>query len=261
SARRQSRPNRAERNDPMTAAGASDWAADNQAYLAAMLDRVRHALEQHLQRGSVEPMPGTGLLEVPAMPQRPALAILVDRFGLSSFERDLLVLCAGVELDAGFAALCRDAGARPGPTFSLALAALPQSHWSAITPSGPLRYWKMIEVGPSDVLVTAPLRIDERILHFLAGVFHTDERLQFVTTSYPPPRAGLSPEHRAIAQGIAALWTAAATGGEPAPAIQLVGEDDAGLPEIAARAFRLRGLDMRIIHAHEIPHAAADRQL
>src|SRR5262249_4601718 len=71
----------------------------------------------------------------------------------------------------------------------------------------------------------------------------------------------LSAEHRAIAQRMTALWTAAATGGEPAPAIQLVGEDDAGLPEIAARAFQLRGLDMRIIHAHEIPHAAADRQL
>src|SRR5262249_1200765 len=134
-----------------------------------------------------------------APPQNSALEILAARFGLSSFERDLLVLCAGIELDAGFAALCRDAGAGAGPTFSLALAALPESHWSALTPSGPLRYWKMIEVGPGDVLVNAPLRIDERILHFLAGVSYTDERLQFVTASYRPSGAEPPAEHHAIA--------------------------------------------------------------
>src|SRR5262249_44990379 len=118
-----------------------------------------------------------------------------------------------------------------------------------------------VEVGPGDILVNAPLRIDERILHFLAGVSYTDERLQFVTTSYRPSGTELSAEHRAIAQRMAALCTAAAAGGEPSPAIQLLREDDAGLHEIPARAFQLRGLDMRIIHAHEIPHAAADRQL
>jgi ATPase family associated with various cellular activities (AAA)/Winged helix domain, variant len=246
----------------MTAAHETEWTAHNQAYLATMLDRVRRALERHRQRTPPEAGPETD----PALPaaepsQSSALEILARRFDLSDFERDLLVLCAGVELDAGFAALCRDVGAGSGPTFSLALATLPKSHWSALTPSGPLRYWKMIEVGPGDVLVNAPLRIDERILHFLAGVSYTDERLQFVTTSYRPPGAELSADHRAVAQHMAALWAAAAADGDPPPSIQIVGEDDAGLPEIAARAFQLRGLDMRIIRAHEIPNAAADRQL
>ena len=246
----------------MTAAGETEWTAQNQAYLAAMLARVQRALERHLGRTP----PETGLETEPpapaaALPRRPALEVLADRFGLSRFERDILVLCAGVELDAGLAALCRDAGAGSGPTFSLALAALPDAHWSALTPNGPLRYWKMIEVGPGDVLVNARLRIDERILHFLAGVSYTDERLQFVTTAYQPSGAELSATHRAVAQRMAALWAAAAADGEPLPAVQIVGEDDAGLPEVAACALQLRGLDMRIIRAHEIPAAAADRQL
>jgi vesicle-fusing ATPase len=246
----------------MTAAGETEWTAQNQAYLAAMLTRVQRALERHLGRTP----PETGLEAEPAAPaaaspRRPALDVLADRFGLSHFERDILVLCAGVELDAGLAALCRDAGAGSGPTFSLALAALPDAHWSALTPNGPLRYWKMIEVGPGDVLVNARLRIDERILHFLAGVSYTDERLQFVTTAYRPSGAELSATHRAVAQRMAALWAAAAADGEGLPAVQIVGEDDAGLPEVAACALQLRGLDMRIIRAHEIPPAAADRQL
>jgi AAA+ superfamily predicted ATPase len=245
----------------MTALRERDWTTDNQAYLAAMLDRVRLTLQQHLQRPTSEAKPGLVVPEASARLPRPALEVLVDRFGLSSFERDLLVLCAGVELDAEFAALCQDAGTRSGPTFSLALAALPGSHWSAITPNGPLRYWKMIEVGPSDVLVTAPLRIDERILHFLAGVSYTDERLQFATRPHHPSGVGLSTAHRVAAERIAALWSAAATRGEPLPAIQIVGEDDAGLTDVAAGACRLHGLDMRIIRAHEIPGGAAERQL
>jgi SpoVK/Ycf46/Vps4 family AAA+-type ATPase len=242
----------------MTAHG-YDWAAQNQAYLAAMLARVRQALERHLQpalvgEGSVEPSPAAAEADA-------AFEILAERFRLSSFERDLLVLCAGVELDASFATLCRDATGRANPTFSLALAALPDSHWSAITPSGPLRYWKMIEAGPSDNLVAAPLRIDERILHFLAGVSYTDERLQSATRAHRPSGVELFAAHRVIAERIAALWAGAAARGEALPAIQLVGEEDAGLTEVAAGAFALRGLDMRIIRGHEIPRMAAEREL
>ena len=73
-----------------------------------------------------------------------------ELFGLSAFERDLLLLCAG-----------RRDGRRPrravrrsaaagrggrGPTFGLALAALAEPHWSALAPVRPLRRWRLIEV-------------------------------------------------------------------------------------------------------------------
>ena len=91
-------------------------------------------------------------------------------------------MCAGVELDGRFASLCaaaQDDAARDFPTFSLALAGLPDPHWSAVTPAAPLRRWRLIECDnqPGASLVTSRLRIDERVLHFLTGIQYLDERL------------------------------------------------------------------------------------
>jgi SpoVK/Ycf46/Vps4 family AAA+-type ATPase len=117
----------------------------------------------------------------------------------------------------------------------------------------------MIEVRPSEVLVTAPLRIDERILHVLAGVAYTDERLQWITRPHAAQHA-LPAAHRAIAERMASLWAAAAND-EPWPPLQLVGEEDAGIADVAAEACRQGGLDLRVIRAHDVPGPPADRQL
>src|SRR5207248_2505179 len=64
-----------------------------------------------------------------ALPAPSALEQLCAAFSLSPFERDVLLLCAGVELDAAFAELCARAqtGARcTYPTVSLALALRPR---------------------------------------------------------------------------------------------------------------------------------------
>jgi hypothetical protein len=94
------------------------------------------------------------------------------RLGCRALRTEILLLCAGMELDASFATLCarahRDA-ARPFPTFGLALAALPDAHWDALTPGAALRTWRLIEPGAGAALVACPLRIDERVLHFLAA--------------------------------------------------------------------------------------------
>jgi vesicle-fusing ATPase len=257
----------------MIAAAGHDWTAENQAYLTAALDRVRIALERHWGRppadapsddeemtSAVDWATAGAQSQAAALSQPAALDLLVEMFGLSTFERDLLLLCAGVELDARFAALCHAPGNRSAPTFSLALAALPDAHWNALTPTAPLRYWKMIEVGPGDTLVTAPLRIDERILHYLAGVSYTDERLQGVTRAYHTG-GELSPGQRTLAGEVAALWGPSAPGAGPWPAVQLVGEEDAGLADVAAAACALCGLDLRILRAGDVPTTLADRQL
>src|SRR5690606_2174487 len=103
---------------------------------------------------------------------------LWQRFGLTAFARALLLLCAAVELDASIGPLCGVAQGDPlrsYPTFSLALAALPGAHWSAIVPGGPRRHWRLIQLTPGDSLTSAPIRIDERILHFFAGINDVDE--------------------------------------------------------------------------------------
>jgi len=106
-------------------------AAVNQRALTAELDRFAGLLTARVD-GAEPPE------QAPA-PQRPeALETLADAFALSSFERDVLVLCSGVELEARFAALCAAAGGdehQRRPTFGLALAVLEDAHWSALAPA------------------------------------------------------------------------------------------------------------------------------
>ena len=134
------------------------------------------------------------------MPAPAAIDHLSDCFGLSAFERDVLLLCAGVEMDAQLAAQCEIAtgeSRRHGATFGLALAALDAPHWSALAPVGPLRRWRLVEVDESAGLAQGRLRIDERILHYLAGVNYLDVRLRSLLRPAMPPTA-MAETHRAV---------------------------------------------------------------
>jgi hypothetical protein len=105
------------------------------------LARIRILLERHIAKDSDRPI----LLRFPtrnAAEPRNALDYIVEVFGLTRFERDLLMLCVAVELDSDFEALCEAAAGKANcarPTFSLALAAFPEAHWSAISPDRPVR--------------------------------------------------------------------------------------------------------------------------
>src|SRR5687767_7431164 len=115
------------------------WTDLNQQALVAAVAAVREALERHAERGAAGRQRGSAA-ELP--PPVPALDTLVATFRLSPFERAILLLCAGIELDAGMAAVCAAAqgdSTRSYPTFGLALAALPEPHWSALSPEAPLR--------------------------------------------------------------------------------------------------------------------------
>jgi len=105
---------------------------------------------------------------------------LCGAFRLSSFEQLILLLTMGMELEPTWASLCAQAQRDPHkqfPTFQLAIALSSNPDWSCLAPSAPLRYWKLIELGASNSLTASPLRIDERILHYLLGVPYLDERL------------------------------------------------------------------------------------
>ena len=58
-----------------------------------------------------------------AMPAPAAIDVVVERFDLTPFERDVLLLCAGMEMEPRIAARCAEVstGARvAAPPFSLA---------------------------------------------------------------------------------------------------------------------------------------------
>ncbi|HEX3151324.1 MAG TPA: ATP-binding protein [Gemmataceae bacterium] len=185
--------------------------------------------------------------------------MLCRLFGLSPFERALVVLCAGVELDASFAGLCGAAqrdSARPYPTFSLALAALPDPHWSAVTPAGALRRWRLIELLQQGTLpVTAsPLRIDERILHFLTGVQHLDDRLAGLIAS-AQASGDLVPSHQILAQQLADVWRQAQ---DRPPLIELCGADEPTRRSVAAAGCALLNLHLSALSAEQIPGSAVE---
>ena len=100
----------------------------------------------------------------------PALVSLAQRFDLSTFEREILLLCAAVEFDAEVRGLCAQAQndpSRPFPTFSLALDLFEDPAWEAVSPERPLRYWRLIEINQpgAQPLAFSALRADERIVN------------------------------------------------------------------------------------------------
>jgi ATPase family associated with various cellular activities (AAA) len=246
----------------------TNWHGANQRYLTARLSVVREALERHAARGreiaeeeSDKTTEATLRAAALALPAPSALDFLCGVFSLSSFERDVLLLCAGMELDSVFAQLCAASRGSPQhayPTFSLALAALPEAHWSALTPAGALRRWRLIEVGAGDTLVNSQLRIDERVLHYLTGISYLDARLQGLIES-PPPPADLPPSHRELALRLADFWS------RPqktlaAPVIHLCGGERAAKHAIAAFACAARGIKLHILRAADVPAIAAERE-
>jgi len=242
------------------------WLQANQADLLARLAVLKQRLVQHAG-GSAEASPPnaasppSAATDAAAIADRPpALTRLADAFGLSPFESDTLLLCAGMELDAALASLCAAAQGdptRPYPTFSLALAVLPEPHWSALSAAGPLRHWRLIEIGAGPLLAKAPLRIDERVLHFLTGVQQLDERLAILIDPLPPIETNaLVPSQAVIAEQVAEIWSDAPRG-RALTVVQLCGSvaDCRPIATAAAASLALRAANLP---AERLPPGAAD---
>jgi len=250
-------------------ASSAGWQTANQRALSAALAVVRLRLENDThepRRDNAHELESAEkqYRELSTeMSPAPAFETLSKLFGLSSFERALLLLCAGMELESSFASACAAAHGNPQqsyPTFGLALAVLPDAHWSALAPDAPLRYWRLIEFAtggaPGAPLTTRPLRIDERILHYLTGISHLDERLAGSAERISRDEE-LMPSHERIAQQIATSWSNAPAA--PAPVVLLCGPHAQNMLSIGARACATAGLDVHVISGDAVPAGAAER--
>jgi hypothetical protein len=199
-----------------------------------------------------------------AMPAPAAIEALSELARLSPFERDTLLLCAGVELSAEVAELCAAADgsgdARAGtPTFGLALAALPGAHWSALSPAGALRRFRLVELASNDSLTRAPLRIEERVLHHLTGLACLDERLVGLVAPIPAG-AALPTSHDDVARRLERLWTPPEQPTAGPTLVQLVGPDRAAARAVHAAACRRLHLRPHAIAAADLPAATSERE-
>ena len=240
-----------------------DWLDANQRHLATAVACVRRLLASRDERAPSDRPLEADATELPdpesrqiaqTMSHAPALDTLCKSFGLTGFERVLLLMCAGAELDGSFPAT---------PTFGLGLAALPGAHWSALLPSAPLRYWHLIELGaggsPSAPITTRPLRIDERVLHYLTGLAHIDDRLAGLVADIDD-EDDLVPTHQEIARHVVTAWTRR-DARTAQPVVALYGPDLTSARAIAALAARLCGWQPYRLTERFLPSTATDMHL
>jgi SpoVK/Ycf46/Vps4 family AAA+-type ATPase len=198
----------------------STWIENNQKYLVSCIEQLKiklqaytHAVERNIERNVTDasiyddngvvhknnnnndqkPFANTATTTEEILAEwpeegLPALETLSRLFGLSSFERSIILLCAGLELDADFARLCAQVQGRSTtatyPTFGLAMSIISNAHWSAVTPVSPLRYYRLIELlnnndnqTPLATLSASSIKIDERVLHYLTGISYIEPQL------------------------------------------------------------------------------------
>jgi ATPase family associated with various cellular activities (AAA) len=225
--------------------------------LPQALDRVYKALSAAIgfdevltgpEAESEAPPPGS-----PAAATEPwtALDQLTALFGLTPFERDVLVLLTGHALQARFARACA------AVTFAMALAILDDPHWSALSSARPLRYWQLVSVDPGD-LMHAPLRLDQPILAHLIGVPAIDERLNPLmlplrVKDAPGPAAA---DADAVQAGVR-HWAGRSRAGDP---LLLVAAARPARERAFAAICTALGLLPCAVEAADIPAAAADRE-
>jgi hypothetical protein len=204
----------------------------------------------------------------------PALVTLGERFGLDRFERDILLLCTAVELDPSLRDLCGRLHGNPAmrfPSFAIALMALPDPAWTALAPDGALRSLRLVDVDPAaESLVTAPLRVDERVVNHVRGLDHLDARLRPSVQLVGPVRPDSLPASQQEVVGrVVAAWTGdggaapyaqLATAGTPPPVLgadpppaELVGSDRDSTTLVAAAVADRFGLQCYRLPAAALP--------
>jgi hypothetical protein len=206
------------------------------------------------------------LAEAEASTPPSAMMVLSHAFRLSRFEQEILLLCVAMELDtriAGYCAHAQDNPQRPYPTFALAMALFDDPEWNALSPEGPLRHWRLIEINQpgAQPLTTSALRADERIVNFLNGVNYLDDRLAPFLLPMPMPGSltdgSVPPSHQRIAEAILQrLRRANET--QRLPITQLIGSDAPSKQLIAQHVAATLGVRLYRLPAELIPTHAAD---
>ncbi|MBX3637932.1 MAG: ATP-binding protein [Rubrivivax sp.] len=238
-----------------------DWSECNQRWLVQRLAALRATLALRLQ-GVPVPASGDPAADeiVPDMGEDfvPALEHCADVLGLTPFERELLLLLVGAEVDDGLRSLLAEA-APEGPSFVQALAWLDEGHWDAMSPQSPLRHWSLLHLPPGRLPAHAPLAVDERVLHFVCGVAASPPQLDALARW--ADAAPLADEAQAARLAGALARSAEERGGAP-PRLLLAGDVVAAVRhDTAVAAVAAAGARPLVMALDELPADAAERAL
>jgi hypothetical protein len=239
------------------------WLSANQQYLAAQIARMRLLLQAAVSGETVGEELAAAKANIDqarrALPADAALDVLAVACGLSPFETDLLMLLAAIELDGGCAELSaglQSHGLKQATSFAQALACLPEGHWNALAPNAPLRYWRLLEIGPGDTLTQSPLRLAEWALHFVIGSAQLDPQLQGVL-SFVAPNFNLTPSQADMVADVQRLMQQV-DGRGSLPVIQLCG-DSQSAQQVAATACAGLQHGLFRMDVEDLPPSAVER--
>jgi ATP-dependent 26S proteasome regulatory subunit len=232
---------------------AVDWTVANQRVLVAEFGRLMARFSgEDASTAESELAAARGLLREPA-----AIDFLVDALELSGFERDILLLCAGVEMNAGLAAaLARALGSTTATsvTFGVAIARLGEPHWSALAPVSPLRAWRLIELRDQSSLTSSRLTLDERVMHYIAGLNYLDPRLHDIVRPHTDETLLSSSQMSLVDSALDALDTHHSS----SHCVQFHGDDPVGQLEVARRVAERLGLKLHVLRSQDIPASAQE---
>jgi hypothetical protein len=180
------------------------------------------------------------------------LDTLAKSFRLSDFERAVLLLAAGPELDPDCAGDMVTTTGSAYLTFTIAMRVLPGAHWSAMAPSAPLRRWRLLAVLDPASPVRSALIADERVLHYLVGVDYLDPRVAALGSLVEALRVP-APCLIDAAARVAAAW-------ESGPVVHVAGPRRTDVARVAAAAARALGRDLVVFAPADLPDAPEDRE-
>ncbi|MEG3973024.1 MULTISPECIES: ATP-binding protein [unclassified Microcoleus] len=242
-----------------------DWYKANYRYLLAQIEQVRQILEHHLPAGETPPTPQSPPQQtIPQSPDNTPFRLdeLCATFNLGAIERDILLICAGMELMPELRLACATIHGDPQlnyPTFTLAAKVFPSFKWSAISSYSPFHHHQLIEIGSGEPLTLSPLKIDRTLLCYLLGepcfddfLSNTIDQINLSQT----PAIKLQPSQEKIASDLAKILANRTTGKDNV--VQLCGLETAVIYEIVGSACAAVGCNLFKIKANRLPTVSGE---
>ena len=201
---------------------------------------------------------------------QPALEMLVRLFGLTPFERNVLLLCLAPELDATFERLyayVQDDVTRKYATPHLALTLFGGKGEAEVgarnsfLPESPLGRFRLVILEPGPLPGAAqgarPMRLDGRIADYLQGINRPDERISDLLRPTPP--VPISQSHHDLVDRLQRFIESGAGRG-PWPALNLIGPPGTGKQAVAHALCNHLGLQLYGLDVARLPAPGPERQ-
>lgn len=200
----------------------------------------------------------------------PALDLLVQLFGLTSFDRQVLLLGLAPDFDPSFGRLyayvqddvtCKYAT----PHLALTLFGGEGKAWimhrDRFLPNAPLRRFQFIllESGrsPATPITAQPMRLDERIADYLRGTNRLDERIASLLR--PLPGVPLSESQERLVERLQSWLMREIQQGQGA-VLNLIGASGVGKRAVAKALGDRLGLHLYRLDERQLPPSGSDRQ-